>query len=74
VKRIDHGVRCVEDEELMVKLKELHMPMTVCPISNVKIGPYPDILHHPIKKMMEAGYIFFFGFKLNFQIICVGEF
>jgi adenosine deaminase len=39
VERIDHGISCVEDEKLMTELKKREIPITVCPISNVKIGP-----------------------------------
>jgi len=55
VQRIDHGVTCVEDPKLVQKIKELKLPMTVCPISNVKIGPYPTMKDHPIKQMIDAG-------------------
>ena len=38
VERIDHGVRCVEDPALVAHLVERAMPLTVCPLSNVKLG------------------------------------
>lgn len=58
VERIDHGVRCVEDRRLMELLREKRIPLTVCPISNVKIGPYASIEQHPIRIMLENGEIF----------------
>jgi len=55
VQRIDHGVRCVEEAQLMEQIKAQNIPLTVCPISNVKIGPYKTMKEHPIKKMMDNG-------------------
>ena len=37
VKRIDHGVQCLKDEKLVEKLKEKNIPLTVCPLSNIKL-------------------------------------
>ena len=39
VERIDHGVSCLQDPELMKLLKQTRMPLTVCPCSNYKVGP-----------------------------------
>lgn len=55
--RIDHGVKVVENEELFEKMKKLKIPMTICPISNVKIGPYPTIKDHPVQKLYENGFV-----------------
>lgn len=55
--RIDHGVKCTEDEEIFEKMKKLKIPMTICPISNVKIGPYPSIKDHPVQKLYENGFV-----------------
>eukprot|EP00759_Apiculatamorpha_spiralis_P000763 PhF_6_TR1034/c0_g1_i1/m.2100/K21053/ade; adenine deaminase len=53
VNRIDHGVRVVEDEALMKRIS--HTPFTVCPVSNVRIGPYPTMKDHPLRIMKAAG-------------------
>lgn len=55
VKRIDHGVRCLEDQALVSKLIERKIPLTVCPLSNVKLRVFDTMAQHPIKKMLELG-------------------
>jgi adenine deaminase len=55
VKRIDHGVRCLEDEELVKKLVKEQIPLTVCPLSNVKLRVFKTMEQHPLKKMLEHG-------------------
>jgi adenosine deaminase len=53
--RIDHGVRCLEDPELVNKLAGRRTPLTVCPLSNVKLRVFPDITAHPLKRMLDQG-------------------
>src|ERR671910_3238047 len=53
--RIDHGVRCMEDPRLVERLREEQVPLTVCPLSNVKLRVFPSIDQHPLKRMLEAG-------------------
>ncbi len=53
VSRIDHGVRCIEDPELVEKLKSDRIPLTVCPISNVKLGLFNTIREHNLKKLLD---------------------
>ena len=53
--RIDHGVRCLEDPELVERLARERTPITVCPLSNVRLQVFQDMAHHPIRKMMETG-------------------
>lgn len=53
--RIDHGVRCVEDPALVERLAAEQIPLTVCPLSNVRLCVYPDMSQHPLKRMLEAG-------------------
>ncbi len=53
--RIDHGVRCMEDPKLVERLKEEQVPLTVCPLSNVRLRCFPSIEEHPIKRMLEEG-------------------
>ena len=55
VDRIDHGVRCVEDAALVEHLAAQRMPLTVCPLSNVKLCVYPTLADHPLPAMLEAG-------------------
>ena len=53
--RIDHGVRCMEDPRLVERLREEQVPLTVCPLSNVKLRVFRSIDQHPLKRMLEAG-------------------
>ena len=55
VVRIDHGVRCMEDPRLVERLREEQVPLTVCPLSNVKLRMFRSIDQHPLKRMLEAG-------------------
>src|SRR5918998_1878823 len=55
VARIDHGVRCMEDPKLVERLKEEQVPLTVCPLSNVRLRGFPSMEVHPLKRMLEAG-------------------
>ena len=55
VQRIDHGVRCLEDPALVARLARDEVPLTVCPLSNVKLCVYPDLAHHPLKSLLDAG-------------------
>ncbi|HSK99715.1 MAG TPA: adenosine deaminase [Rubrobacteraceae bacterium] len=51
--RIDHGVRCMEDEKLVKRLREDRVPLTVCPLSNVKLRVFSSIEAHPVKRMLD---------------------
>jgi len=55
VQRVDHGVRCTEDDALVARLVEAQVPLTVCPLSNVKLRVFPDLRHHNFKAMYDAG-------------------
>ncbi|MFO1324334.1 MAG: adenosine deaminase [Burkholderiales bacterium] len=55
VERIDHGVRCLEDPALVRRLAREQVPLTVCPLSNVKLCVFPDLAHHPLKALLDAG-------------------
>lgn len=55
VVRIDHGVRCMEDPKLVQRLREEQVPLTVCPLSNIKLRVFPSMGQHPLKRMLEAG-------------------
>jgi adenosine deaminase len=54
-KRIDHGVRCVEDEKLVERLRHEQIPLTVCPLSNVKLCVYDRMADHNLKRLLDAG-------------------
>jgi adenosine deaminase len=55
VRRIDHGVRCLEDERLVERLVAEKVPLTVCPLSNVKLRVFPSLDAHPVGRMLERG-------------------
>ena len=55
VERIDHGVRCVEDAALVARLAAQRVPLTVCPLSNLKLCVYPTLAVHPLPAMLDAG-------------------
>jgi adenosine deaminase len=55
VERIDHGVRCMEDAELVDRLRAEQVPLTVCPLSNVRLRVVPDLARHPLPAMLDAG-------------------
>ncbi|MFQ5546200.1 MAG: adenosine deaminase [Acidiferrobacterales bacterium] len=55
VSRIDHGVRCVEDPGLVQRLATEQTPLTVCPLSNVKLGVFESIEQHNLKQLLEFG-------------------
>ncbi len=55
VKRIDHGVRCTEDPKLVEHLKEHGIPLTVCPLSNVKLCVFKDLKDHNLKTLLHQG-------------------
>lgn len=55
VKRIDHGVRSLEDEKLVARLKEEQIPLTVCPLSNIKLRVFDQVKDHNLKKLLDTG-------------------
>lgn len=55
VKRIDHGVQCLNDDNLVKTLKENKIPLTVCPLSNVKLCVFDKLENHNLKKMLDKG-------------------
>lgn len=55
VKRIDHGVRAIEDERLMQRIIDEQIPLTVCPLSNTKLCVFDDMSRHNILQMLERG-------------------
>ncbi|WP_395704032.1 adenosine deaminase [Aquabacterium sp.] len=55
VERIDHGVRCLEDPALVRRLAAARMPLTVCPLSNVKLCVFQDLSQHNLPALLDAG-------------------
>ncbi|MEF1311098.1 adenosine deaminase [Vibrio mytili] len=55
VSRVDHGVRCVEDDTLVESLIESKMPLTVCPLSNIKLCVFEDMTQHNIVDLLRKG-------------------
>ncbi|MCB2017697.1 MAG: adenosine deaminase [Hydrogenophaga sp.] len=55
VERIDHGVAAVQEPLLMAELAHTRLPLTVCPLSNLKLCVVEDLSDHPLKKMLDAG-------------------
>ena len=55
VERIDHGVRSIEDPALIQRLARERMPLTVCPLSNVKLCVYPTMAQHQLPALLAAG-------------------
>jgi adenosine deaminase len=54
-RRIDHGVRSIEDERLVGRLVEEQIPLTVSPLSNVKLGVFPTLEQHNLKRLLDRG-------------------
>jgi adenine deaminase len=53
--RIDHGVRSLEDPALITELARRRTPLTVCPLSNLKLCVVNDLRDHPMKRLLDAG-------------------
>jgi adenosine deaminase len=55
IERIDHGNRALEDPELVEHLRQSQIALTVCPLSNLKLGGVSDLRLHPLRKMLDLG-------------------
>ena len=77
VKRIDHGVQCLKDEKLVQRLKDDQVPLTVCPLSNVKLRVFKKLENHNLKKLLNKELLVvvnsddpaYFGGYLNTNLI-----
>ena len=77
VKRIDHGVQCLHDKKLVKKLRNEKIPLTVCPLSNIKLRVFNELKEHNLKKMLDEKLIVmvnsddpaYFGGYLNKNLI-----
>jgi adenosine deaminase len=57
VSRVDHGVRSLEDPRLVARLRDERIPLTVCPLSNVKLRVVDTLRDHPLARMLDAGLV-----------------
>ncbi len=81
VVRIDHGNNSLNDEKLIQKMVNLQIPLTICPLSNVKLKVVSDLKIHPLKKMHDAGLLAtvnsddpaYFGGYVNENFIAVAN-
>ncbi|WP_431095493.1 adenosine deaminase [Polaromonas aquatica] len=55
VERVDHGVRSSRDALLMQRLAKDRIPLTVCPLSNLKLCVFPDLASHNLRELLDAG-------------------
>ena len=77
VKRIDHGVQCLNDKKLIQRLKDEQIPLTICPLSNVKLRIFKKLKDHNLKKLLDEGLLIminsddpaYFGGYLNTNLI-----
>ena len=81
VNRIDHGVRSEEDPKLMARLIAEKMPLTVCPLSNLKLCVVDDMADHNIRRLLQQGVHVtvnsddpsYFGGYMNDNFIAIAE-
>ena len=81
VSRIDHGVRITEDKALLAEVSERRIPLTVCPLSNIRLCVYPEIQHHPILVLLDQGLLVtvnsddpaYFGGYVNSNYLAVAD-
>ena len=57
VERIDHGVQAIQDAALMQRLAKDKIPLTVCPLSNLKLRVFPTLTQHNLRHMLDAGIV-----------------
>jgi adenosine deaminase len=55
VSRIDHGNRSLDDATLVARLAKARIPLTLCPLSNLRLCVVDDLAHYPIRRMLEKG-------------------
>ena len=54
-RRIDHGIRVLDDPDLTAQLTHRSIPLTVCPLSNLSLGVVDSLNDHPLRRMLDAG-------------------
>ncbi|HMK91715.1 MAG TPA: adenosine deaminase [Thermoleophilia bacterium] len=55
VERVDHGVHAADDPVLVTRLRDERVPLTMCPLSNLRLGVVADLAEHPLKRLLDAG-------------------
>jgi adenosine deaminase len=55
VRRIDHGNHCLDDPDLVARLVARQVPLTLCPLSNLRLRVVDDLADHPLRRMMDLG-------------------
>lgn len=81
VSRVDHGNHCLDDQELVRRLIKRKIPLTICPLSNLKLKVIQELKEHPLKDMLGAGLLVtinsddpaYFGGYLNENYLAITE-
>ncbi|MFT5808176.1 MAG: adenosine deaminase [Moritella dasanensis] len=81
ITRIDHGVRCSDEEDFVEELAKLRMPLTVCPLSNIKLKVFEHMSQHNIVELLRKGVCVtinsddpaYFGGYMTDNFMAVGE-
>jgi adenine deaminase len=81
VGRVDHGNRSLEDDALVARLARERRPLTVCPLSNLRLRVVHDLAHHPLRLMLDKGLMAsvnsddpaYFGGYVSQNFLAVGE-
>ncbi|MBU0668066.1 adenosine deaminase [Patescibacteria group bacterium] len=81
VSRVDHGNHSLDDEKLVQELVSRKMPLTVCPLSNLKLKVVNDLNNHPLRKMLEKGLLItinsddpaYFGGYVNENYLAISD-
>lgn len=53
IERIDHGIRVIDSDEIMELCKQIQIPLTLCPLSNLRLQVYPDLSKYPLKQFIQ---------------------
>lgn len=56
-RRVDHGVRAEDDPDLLIRLAEERIPLTMCPLSNVKLRVFPALGDHNLRRLLDQGLV-----------------
>jgi adenosine deaminase len=54
---VDHGIRALEDEDLVARLARERVPLTLCPLSNLRLRVVDDLTAYPLRRMLDAGLV-----------------
>lgn len=81
VSRVDHGVSCIDDDDLLAHLVQTQLPLTMCPLSNLKLKVVDEMRNHNIASLYKLGLCVtvnsddpaYFGGYLNANYLAIGE-